>query len=65
MLITRGMVEILRMADGAGPKHFVDFTKISIKKRRLSSSTVSKRIDELLVSDAIEEVIANPTPVGG
>jgi DNA-binding MarR family transcriptional regulator len=58
MLIKRGMIEILQMADGGGTKHFVDFTKILIKKRRLSSSTVSKRLGELLTAGAISEVIA-------
>ncbi|MGA3021086.1 MAG: hypothetical protein ABSD68_04010 [Candidatus Micrarchaeales archaeon] len=45
------------MAEGSGPKSFNDLTKIPIKKKRLSSTTVSKRLDELVKAKAIEEVI--------
>jgi len=46
------------MADSGGPKHFNDFTRISIKNKRLSSATVSKRLDELLEVKVIDEVIS-------
>ena len=46
------------MADSNEPKHFNDFTKILIKKRRLSSATVSKRLDELIAVKVMEEVIS-------
>jgi DNA-binding HxlR family transcriptional regulator len=57
MTMARGFLEILQMADTNGPKSFNDFTKISIKGRRLSSATVSKRLDELTAVKVIEEVI--------
>jgi DNA-binding HxlR family transcriptional regulator len=57
MAISRGTLEILQMAEGNGPKSFNDFTKIPIKKRRLSAATVSKRLDELIKTKTIEEVI--------
>ena len=46
------------MDDSGGPKHFNDFTRISIKNKRLSSATVSKRLDELTEIKAIEEVVS-------
>lgn len=45
------------MADGNEPKSFNDFTKITIRKKRISSATVSKRLDELLAAKIIEEVV--------
>ena len=57
MFRSRGTLEILQSAEGAGPKSFNDFTKISIDKRRLSSATVSKRLNELLAVGALKEVI--------
>jgi DNA-binding HxlR family transcriptional regulator len=45
------------MAEGSGPKSFNDFTKIPIRKRRLSTATVSKRLDELIAAKTIEQVI--------
>jgi predicted transcriptional regulator len=57
MITIRGFVEILQVADGKEPKSFKDFTRISIGKRRLSSATVSKRLDELTTIKAMEEVI--------
>ena len=53
----RGFMEILQLADGKESKSFNDFTKILIKKRKLSSATVSKRLDELINVKAIEEVV--------
>ena len=53
----RGFLEMLEMADTAEPKAFNDFTKISVRKKKLSSATVSKRLDELLAMKALEEVI--------
>lgn len=57
MAIIRGVLEILQMANGQEPKSFNDFTRISIKNKRLSSATVSKRLDELAAAQAIKEVI--------
>jgi DNA-binding PadR family transcriptional regulator len=57
MIIVKGMLEILELADRREPQSFNDFTKISIDKKRLSSATVSKRLDELLVAGAIQEII--------
>lgn len=56
MVTRRGFLEILQMADGQ-PKSFNDFTKISIKERRLSYATVSKRLDELITLKVIEEMV--------
>jgi DNA-binding MarR family transcriptional regulator len=55
MVMTRGFLEILQMADG-GLKSFNDFTKVLIKKRKLSSATISKRLDELITLKVIEEM---------
>jgi len=57
MVIVRGMLEIIKMANDRAPKTFNDFTKISINGRRLSSATVSKRLDELTALGAIENVV--------
>jgi DNA-binding HxlR family transcriptional regulator len=57
MAIIRGVLEMLELADGKEPKSFNDFTRISINHKRLSSATVSKRLDELLAVDAMEEVV--------
>ena len=57
MLMLRGVLEILEMADGADPKSFSNFTKISINKKRLSSATVSKRLNELVAAGVMVEVI--------
>jgi DNA-binding HxlR family transcriptional regulator len=57
MAIIRGVLEMLELAGGKEPKSFNDFTRISIKGRKLSSATVSKRIDELVSSEVMEEVI--------
>ncbi len=57
MIIIRGILEMLQLADGNVPKSFNDFTRITIKGRHLSSATVSKRLSELLAAKALEEVI--------
>jgi DNA-binding HxlR family transcriptional regulator len=57
MLMIRGMLEILQMANGNDPKSFNDFTKIQIGKGRLSSATISKRLDGLIAVKAIQEVV--------
>jgi DNA-binding HxlR family transcriptional regulator len=57
MVMIRGFLEILQMANSSEPKSFNNFTKISITGRRLSSATVSKRLDELLKVKVIEEVV--------
>jgi DNA-binding HxlR family transcriptional regulator len=58
MVIIRGFLEILQMADSNEPKSFNDFTKISIRKRKLSSATVSKRLDQLIEVNVVEEVVS-------
>jgi len=58
MVIIRGFLEILEMANSNEARHFNDFTKISIKKKRLSSATVSKRLDELIAVNVLEEVVS-------
>ena len=57
MVLVRGILEMLQLADGHTPKSFNDFTRITIKNRRLSSATVSKRLAGLLASKTLEEVI--------
>jgi hypothetical protein len=54
----KGFLEILQMADSNEAKSFNDFTKISIMEGRLSSATVSKRLDELIEAKAIMEVVS-------
>lgn len=56
-MLVRGTIEMLQMASGSHPKSFNDFTKISIRKKRLSSTTVSKRLKELIAANMLEEVI--------
>jgi predicted transcriptional regulator len=56
MIIKRGFLEILEIANGNEPKHFDDFTKIAVT-RRLSSATISKRLDELVKVKALEEMV--------
>lgn len=58
MVLPKGTLEILLLADGHDPKSFNDFTKISLKNKHLSSATVSRRLDELVTSGAMEEVIS-------
>lgn len=57
MIMQRGFIEMLQMANNDGPKAFNDFTKIIIGKRRLSSATVSKRIDVLIGLNVMGEVV--------
>lgn len=57
MAIIRGVLEMLELAGGKEPKSFNDFTGITIKNKKLSSATVSKRLDELVLSEVMEEVI--------
>jgi DNA-binding HxlR family transcriptional regulator len=57
MIMIRGVLEILQLANSYGPKSFNDFTKITIKGKRLSSATVSKRINELILDKVIEQTI--------
>jgi predicted ArsR family transcriptional regulator len=58
MVMRRGMLETLQLADKRRPTSFIDFTKIRIKNKNLSSATVSKRLDELIAIGAIEEMMA-------
>jgi DNA-binding HxlR family transcriptional regulator len=58
MVLIRGFIEILQIADSGDPKHFNDFTKIMIKKKRLSSATVSKRLAELIAVRVLDEVVS-------
>ncbi len=57
MVIMRGILEMLQAASGDAPKSFNDFTKIAVKGRKLSSATVSKRLEELISVKTMEEVI--------
>ena len=57
MKMIKGVLEMLKMADGKEAKSFNDFTKISIMKKRLSSATVSKRLDVLVDFEVMEEVV--------
>ncbi len=57
MTIIRGVLEILQLANGHEPKSFNDFTRITINNKKLSSATVSKRIDELVSTDILREVV--------
>ena len=57
MVMKRGFLEILQLASGNEPKSFNDFTKIRVGESRLSSATVSKRLDRLIAVKVIEEVI--------
>lgn len=56
MIIKKGFLEILQMADSSEPRNFDDFTKITIT-RKLSSATVAKRLQELVRARALEEVV--------
>lgn len=57
MAMVRGILEMLQMASGNELKSFNDFARISIKGKRLSSATVSKRLKELIYAKTLEEVI--------
>lgn len=57
MIMIRGFIEMLEMADTHGAKTFNDFTRISIGRRRLSSATISKRLKEMTDTGVLEEVI--------
>ncbi len=56
MIVVRGIIAMLQFAS-TGPKSFSDFTTLSIGNRKLSSATVSKRLDELIAVKAIEQVV--------
>jgi DNA-binding HxlR family transcriptional regulator len=58
MLLFKGMVEILQIAEADGSRSFNDFTRISIAGRRLSSATVSKRLNELVSSGSMIETVS-------
>jgi DNA-binding HxlR family transcriptional regulator len=55
MTLSRGVLEMIKLADSPSPKSFSDFTGITIKRKRLSSATVSKRLNELVAIKVIEE----------
>jgi DNA-binding HxlR family transcriptional regulator len=57
MLGKKGAVEMLQLIDSHSSKSFSDFVLIVVNKKRLSSATVAKRIDELLAAGTIEEII--------
>jgi DNA-binding HxlR family transcriptional regulator len=57
MALIRGVLEMLQMATNREPRSFNDFTRISIKNKRLSSATVSKRLDELIAAKVMEETV--------
>jgi len=54
MTLSRGVLEIVKLSNGHA-KSFKEFTNITIKKRKLSSATVSKRINELVAIKVLEE----------
>jgi len=56
MIVIRGVIAMLQFASDS-PKSFSDFTTISIGNRRLSSATVSKRLNELIAVKAIDQVV--------
>ena len=56
MIVVRGIIAMLQFAS-TGPRSFSDFTTLSIGNRKLSSATVSKRLDELIAVKAIEQVV--------
>jgi len=56
MVVVRGIIAMLQFAS-TGPRSFGDFTTLSIGNRKLSSATVSKRLDELIAVKAIEQVV--------
>lgn len=57
MVMIKGVLEMLQMANGKEAKSFNDFTKITIRNKQLSSATVSKRLDELIAVKVMEETI--------
>ncbi|MGC8479640.1 MAG: hypothetical protein ACP5M9_03155 [Candidatus Micrarchaeia archaeon] len=57
MTFSRGAVEIIRLAQSPIPKSFTDFTKITINKKRLSTATVLKRLNELVKANILEEKV--------
>ena len=57
MIIKRGFLDILEMADHGKVMSFRDFTTISTGDGRLSSATVSKRLDELIAAKVMEETV--------
>lgn len=57
MITIKGVPEMLKIASGQEPKSFNDFTKITIRNKRLSSATVSKRLDDLIEIRLMEEVV--------
>ncbi len=61
MVTLRGTLEILQAANMGKPKSFNDFINITIKKKRLSSATVSKRLAQLILAGALDEIITKST----
>ncbi len=58
MLAIKGMAEILQAANSGSSGSFSDFAMISINNKRLSTATISKRLNELIFSGAITEMVA-------
>lgn len=56
MTLSRGVLEIIKLSNSAKPRSFSEFTNITIKRKRLSSATVSKRLNELVAIKVVEEV---------
>jgi DNA-binding HxlR family transcriptional regulator len=56
MTLSRGVLEIVKLSDSPNPRAFSEFTRITINKRRLSSATVSKRLNELVAIKVLDEV---------
>ena len=56
MTLSRGVLDIIKMADDHVPKSFKDFSSITIKKKKLSTATISKRLNELVAIKVLDEV---------
>lgn len=55
MTLMRGTLEMIALAGEGEPALFNDFTKIAIGGKKLSSATVVKRLDELLLLKILQE----------
>jgi len=56
MTLAHGVLEMVELASEE-PKTFTEFTQIEIDGKNLSSATVSKRLEELVAVDVLEEVV--------
>ncbi len=56
-MFTRGTLEVLQVTEAKELTFFNDIANISVDGKRISSATVSKRLNELINANAIETVI--------